>query len=786
MSIFDAQFGGVHLINTYQFNQGPGLPDISGYRGLLQGAAMPRAAAAQGTRQTTVSQDELPGLTGERRSYRMAQHALNTAREATVNKYFDLYQNQHRGIWEDFYQAHGEKMQNELLQFSAADMEMEAALHGMESNQSIFEELRKDPDVANNIALRKTPQGIEAFGLKRETGEIGWGHISQIGQFAQGQEAMYLIDRDAVFGTPALFPTKYDANKFTEEIDGYLTGLENNTVTRTWDQGGPTDRTDPYSMIRTAGGSTKQNTEAMRSLLSSTIDQISPEARMALTAQTISSVGTYVVGKDAQGNDIHKTGIPDYVVNVIQERNQAPRIEIGIRQDRNGNAIILDMEDPEQAERAISSQAKFLTAQKAGKHFMFEVSSEETLAFGRERPIATTGINTLAAEGAVPFPARQEFASFGLHTTDVQEDLERWGQRLGSTNRDLQNKYSEFLRSHIINDRELSGLINNAALTPEQRRAVGAKIIERLEGSKMFTEQEIMELMSGRVVAQGGNQRNIWQEAIAFIPERIIPFANIRVENGRQILTVDGNFRGNEIYHSTLHGLPISVHTDLSSNVNHYMVETSFMTKDNIRVAGMSDIYKATDLNSAGVIFIPNNDLYSVNFWANSSDKNDVVPAGGRGGYIVIPAKVAANTTTQMPGRDGVPRPVKRHTIVPIREIEKGHTMRLNSTQFDHMFATEPLAHAARAKFRELNPTAGEDPEVTFVSASAATINPIQIDLKGGQQFSVPRTQEIRTEAINFDIQQQRQVYTNLQQHLTRMGEGTQTHGLTGFQTINR
>ena len=214
MGIYDTQFGGAPLINTYQFNKGPGLPDISGFRGLLQSARIPSGAAAQSQRARDTEGD-IKGLEGEVRTYRLAEAGLKAEKENTINQLMHSFENEHGGNWDDFWSANGEMLKQSSLKFQMLDAEMEGVKHSMAANRKLMDDLRGNKEMNHNVAIANTADGQFVFGERIDGTGAGWGRMNEIDRPMSTQETLSVIEKTAVAGQPLIFPGQYNKNKLS-------------------------------------------------------------------------------------------------------------------------------------------------------------------------------------------------------------------------------------------------------------------------------------------------------------------------------------------------------------------------------------------------------------------------------------------------------------------------------------------------------------------------------------------------------------------------------------------
>ena len=748
MSIFDTQFGGAPLINTYQFNQGPGFPDISGYRGLLQGARMPaQAAAGGGARQAAASADDITGLTGQVRSYRSVERALKATRDDLMNKYFSLFENQYAGDWDAFYQEQSGNIRREVLKLQEGDAVMEAELLRMKGDRGRYDKAMDNPKITDNLALISTADGHLAYGRLTGGRGVGWAPAHEVEQVFTGGQALPLIGEASRIGESPMFPSEYDSASFHTDLNAAFDDAVSSTIRSEYSREGPQDISNRFSNIRSESGFTEQNTEAILGVIRSPLQHLSPHGQTAILAQTLSSVGVYLT--NPEDPDSAKRGVPEYTVSISRDRAGAPTIIIGQAKDNNGNLIVHDVNDPEGQRKAVESMARRLAAAEAGTRFRFSTRHSETLRFGEKPPATFTGINSLATEGNIPGVPMRQHTTLGYGHRPVMDDIQAWGNRLDNVS--LRSKFNAVLYRLYEGNQALLTELRSSDTSVERKREIGALFISQIENSRQFTNYELQEIYAASMNQPSVPSETVWARGLREVTEFTSRGRLTAATTDGQVVIHTGDVRPPEARAAMARGITINVHQDNFENVEHFNNYSNFTHKAEVNIAGFPTQYRATDINPGGIVFVADGFIQSRRPFLTGQGENDYKIYAGREGQAILPEDIARNTQVQGLNRRGQVVYSPRRRFSQITEHDKNNTVQLNSEDFVRRIGSEVEANAVRAAILRAHPELKLSDKVTFIPGVVAVTDPVGVDIAGGDKHSVDNVMGHAQETMNFN-----------------------------------
>lgn len=724
MSIFDAQFGGVPLINTYQFNQGPGLPDISGYRGLLQGSAMQRATTQTAARATTASGDDLEGLPGQVRTYRAAESALEAQRNAAMSGMYDKFMNKYNGIWENFYAAEAENLSRLSLEFQEADAAMEAERVRFKNDLQLMGEVEKNKSIKDNLAIIQGQDGFLGYGRLTEGRGEGWAPIHELEEVYHGNRALGRLGQNIAIGQELILPSEYNVNAFSEDLDAALTHTVASLVRTAYGGTSPRDINDVFSEMITKEGHTEHNKNAVMNVVNNAMAHLSPEGQRALLAQTLQARGRYRLNEKHPERE--GVGIPNYIITTTRGRRGEPIIQIDVERDSNGDMVLFDLNDPAELQRAMESQARIVAAERADTRFRFDTRHSESVAFGRERPIPDAGPHVLAWEGALPTQPTRRVVTLGFGRHSINQDLNLWRERIGHINHSLQGNFARVLESFKEKNPALAEQLHRTDLTQEQKKEINRRLYLEMQSAGL-SKTEIGQ-MFGAFANQPATHAETGVRRIASGAVRALPFTDRTLPADDNAYTVPtGTIRDAEWGAMFAENVTVNVHEDLQENVDRFNISNQFTHSGLINVGGLTQTFLGTELGTNGIVFVANRNIHTRRPMQTNAqgDTKDVV---GREGLAIIRSSLINNTETVATNRRGDVRRMRWRQFRPFRRDGNVVEVVLNSEDFDKMFPTPQHANEARSALRRADGKLELTDKVTFVPAVIGIENVLDED----------------------------------------------------------
>ena len=774
MSLFEAQFGGAPLINTYQFSGSPGLPDMSGIKSLLMaGAARGTAAPARaaGTQRNTGGGD-VKGLEGETREYIIARQSVDAEKNNYKNVLFDKFQNEYQGSIEDFYMGERDHMNRKMLQFQEADATLDANRQTMEVNNTRLQQVIADKDIAGNLAINFEGGSMVMFGERKDGTGFGWGRIGEIYSPMTGAQAAMLINRDNELGQIALFPVAYDQNIHYTEINTFLTSAELSGGRTT--RGGPQNMADPYSDTFLQSGEFRTNRDAIFNIVSNAYNHLSPEGRMALQADAFKNLRQFTI--DTPTGSVTKVGIPDYEINMTTDSSGRSTMVMSIKEDGYGNPILLDINNPEEHEAALRSHATKTAAVKGQSHLQYTLDDSFTVAFGRQREGVTGGIHMLVATDSFDGHYDTVIRPLGAATGTVSNFYRGIIDQLSDAP-DLQNRFRVSYERFIKTNSEIAAIMDNPGATEAQKVAAGGAFLRYVAGSGHFTAAEIDKFISKNREVRVRDNRNVIGDVIQagldfFRPNKFVVEGTEQVELGNEILTLL------EQNAATMKGNFIRRYTDAQENAINFNGYIGYAYEGTLKIHG-STVNNSNQIGNGPLVVVAQNNVFSPFAWQTSDFRQSIVDGNivsninqmphymGRGAYIIVPRDVASNLSTGILSsvRGKIePSTVDRWKVDGLRRSDRDNMFKLNSPEFRSFFPSDAEADNARARLRALYGLP-EDGQVVFLDGILPVKNPVDADMN--QTRRTPSQSDADAIRQAFNEIPTREFNERIRQHVT-------------------